>query len=341
MATQASTNPQSAAPNAAQTPKPVPHHQARRVPAGLADAIRSMRGRHRPPSLAWGLATLASYFILMGLVVALCVSRSPTMFWLVYIPGAVFLGTRLRGLRNIVHECAHFSFVDSPRGNRAVGHFLSILTVSSFAAYRRQHLSHHRFLGDYGRDEDFGRLTTFRFHDPITPGSLLRHILTPFTLIHLPEYISLTLVCPEDGRAVNVLRYCYVVGLCGFAGYFPLAFFLYVAVPFFIVLPSINYWTDCVDHSGILHGADEIDRSRNFIVSAPLRLLFFPRNDHWHLIHHLMPFLAPRQFFVAHAELSRKVPEYAALTHDVAGKMRNLIGQWLPPRSAWRNASPR
>jgi fatty acid desaturase len=339
MATQATTDPQLLAANAAQTPKPAPHHPSRRVPAGLSDAIRSMRGRHRPPSVGWGLATLAVYFILMGLVVLLCTSSSPTMFWTVYVPSAVFLGTRLRGLRNIVHECAHFSFVDSPRGNRAVGHFLSILTISSFSAYRRQHLSHHRFLGDYERDDDFGRLTAFRFHDPITAGSLLRHIVTPFTLVHLPEYISLTMVCPEDGRAVNMLRYCYVVGLCGLALYFPLAFFLYFVVPFFIVLPSINYWTDCVDHSGILHGAGEIDCSRNFIVPAPLRLLFFPRNDHWHLIHHLMPFLAPRQFSTAHAELSRMAPEYAALTHDVAGKIRNLIGQRLPPKSAWRNAS--
>jgi fatty acid desaturase len=54
---------------------------------------------------------------------------------------------------------------------------------------------------------------------------------------------------------------------------------------------------------------DELEASRNVLAPAPIRWLFFPRNDCYHLVHHLFPQVPARHLDVAHAELS-KDPAY-------------------------------
>ena len=295
--------------------------------SGLAKMVGDIRHRNVKRSAVYCSAVVVGYSVSILLSATLGEMAHGSYFWLAYGAAIVFIGTRLRGIRNIVHECAHYAFAETRAANDAFGHALSVLTLSSFVAYRREHLSHHRSLGSYELDLDFARLKHFDFHEELTFRRLLRHILLPLTLVNVPTYVSVTLVHPEDPRLVNAARYSYAVLLGVFAVVSPYFFCYYALVPFLIVHPALNYWTDCVDHGGILKARGALDQSRNFILPRLLRWIFFPRNDHWHLIHHLMPFVAVRHFEDAHQLLLAHYPGYANLRHHVRDKVAWLIGE--------------
>lgn len=60
-----------------------------------------------------------------------------------------------------------------------------------------------------------------------------------------------------------------------------------------------------MDHGGLLKDVhlNALDMSRNLVVPRLLRLVIFPRNDCYHLIHHLYPTLPVRYFDDVHSAL--------------------------------------
>jgi fatty acid desaturase len=253
---------------------------------------------------------LASAAILFSYMMQIIVAIQVGIFFLhtnrfnmVFIPlTMIFIGTRLRGINNIVHECAHFAFSEDRLDNDFFGKLSSALILKSFAAYRKDHLSHHAYLGDYDRDRDFGNLRQFAFEHGLTWRMLGRHILTPLLGLHLRRYVSIDLTA-RDGQNFAVFKLGLVIGAVVFAWFAPLALLLFVVIPFVWINPAINYWTDCVDHGGLLHSGDDILKSRNLIVPAPLRVILFPRNDCYHLIHHLFPSVPIDHFDRCHTHL--------------------------------------
>jgi fatty acid desaturase len=215
---------------------------------------------------------------------------------------AIFIGTRLSGINNIVHECAHFAFSENRVDNEFFGKLSSALILKSFAVYRKDNLSHHAYLGDYDRDRDFGNLRQFAFEHELTWQALGRHILTPLLGLHLRRYVRIDLTA-KDGHSFAMLKLGLVIGAVVFAWFAPLAVLLFIVIPFVWINPAINYWTDCVDHGGLLHSGDDLLKSRNLIVPAPLRAIIFPRNDCYHLIHHLFPNVPVGYFDRCHTQL--------------------------------------
>ena len=80
-----------------------------------------------------------------------------------------------------------------------------------------------------------------------------------------------------------------IVATLIFAYFNPQAAILLVVIPFLWIFTAINYWTDCIDHGGIIESGDELEASRNMILPKAFRVFLFPRNDCYHLIHHLFP----------------------------------------------------
>ena len=118
---------------------------------------------------------------------------------------AVFIGTRLRGLNNIVHECSHASFAEDRADNTLIGSFCASVNLGCFKDYKEEHLTHHAHIGDYEHDLDLQSIEALGLHDPLTPRTLTRHIITPLIGRHLPYYLSWNL-SRKDGLGFQVMK---------------------------------------------------------------------------------------------------------------------------------------
>ena len=71
--------------------------------------------------------------------------------------------------------------------------------------------------------------------------------------------------------------------------------------------------------AGLIGAADELDSSRNMPVPKAIGMLFFPRNDCFHLVHHLFPQVPTRHLRDCHGRLLSH-PEYRARIKDRVGR---------------------
>jgi len=230
----------------------------------------------------------------------------------------LFIGTRLRGFNNIVHECSHFAFTERREDNVLLGSICASMVLGTFASYRDEHITHHAHVGDYDHDLDLQGIRKFRLEDPLTARTVLRHVLTPLLGLHLPYYLRVSL-SPRDGRAFRIMKLGLIAGAVLLLAVDPLAALLMVWVPFAWVYPTINYWTDCIDHGGLIGSRDELQASRNFAVPRRLRALLFPRNDCFHLVHHLFPQVPSQHLEACHQRLMSDA-EYRTRVLGAEGK---------------------
>lgn len=214
----------------------------------------------------------------------------------------VFVGTRFRGLNNIIHECSHATFTNDRSQNTLIGKFCALLLLSSFKEYRDEHLTHHAHLGDYDRDQDLQSIQNLKVHESLSKRVILRHIVTPLLGRHLPYYLNVNLSV-RDGRIWLFLKglVLFAIVLCILL--FPLVTLLFVIIPFTLFYSTLNYWADCLDHGGIVSSDDDLDASRNILAPRLVRHLFFPRNDCFHLVHHLFPHVPARHLETSHRVL--------------------------------------
>ncbi len=252
---------------------------------------------------------------------------------------ALFIGTRLRGLNNIVHECSHSSFSEHRDDNVAIGRVCSALLTGCFKSYKDDHLSHHAHLGDYEHDRELAVIEQLGLHDPLTPRTILRHFLTPLTGRHLKMYSRINF-SGEDGRFFFWFKVALLVAMTVFTVFEPLTSVFFVLIPLFYVFPTLNFWTDCLDHAGLVGETDELRASRNVLAPAPLRYVFFPRNDCYHLVHHLFPQVPARHLKTAHQELSAD-PEYGTEPLAVRPTHRGLVDPVVTFFGAAKGAEPR
>lgn len=278
---------------------------------------------------AWAIVAAYIGFILAAIVLGTYLLTLPLSVWTVAAATvtAAFIGTRLRGINNIIHECSHATFAEDRSDNVVIGRFCCAILMKSFRKYRDDHLSHHAHNGDYEHDAEFGLIKKFGLHDPVTPRTVLRHLFVPLTGQHLPLYTGINLSA-EDGRVFQGLKVLLLAAMAIFLLLNPVAALAFVVLPLFYIYPTINFWTDCLDHAGLVGAKDESEASRNVLAPTLVRLLFFPRNDSYHLVHHLFPQIPARHLQVAHEELSRD-PSYRHLPSAVRAVDRRTVDQPL------------
>lgn len=230
----------------------------------------------------------------------------------------LFIGTRMRGLNNIIHECSHATFSNERADNARIGKICAALLFNSFSAYRDEHLSHHAHLGDYEHDLDLQGIEGLKLHEDLSPKVVLRHLITPLIGRHLPYYLGLNMSA-QDGTAFQVMKYTVLGASLLFTAVFPLTGLLFIILPFVLIYSALNYWADCLDHAGIVATGDDLTASRNILAPGVLRWLFFPRNDCYHLVHHLFPHIPARHLGASHALLTKDAI-YAAQPNAVRGQ---------------------
>ena len=228
----------------------------------------------------------------------------------------VFIGTRFRGLNNIIHECSHATFATRREDNFLIGKICASFVFSSFLDYRDEHLSHHAHLGDYDRDQDLKNIRDLGLHDPLSAKVVFRHLVTPFLGRHLPYYLNLNFSA-RDGAPFIILKATLLFVVAAYLLYFPIPTMLFVVLPYVLVYSALNYWADCMDHAGLIEQDDDLAASRNLRAPRVLRVLFFPRNDCYHLVHHLFPHVPARHLGEAHRVLE-KDDLYAAQPNAVS-----------------------
>jgi fatty acid desaturase len=270
-------------------------------------------------STAGGLGHLA-FHIGLGVGAAFAahalLARWPVAGWVLYPLLAFVIATRFRAIGNMLHEASHGTFVRGKRMNRVFGHVLAIIDLTALEPYTREHVTHHQFLGDPEKDLDFQSRIKLGFAEP-TENFARRHLLRPLLLGHLPTFVRPVLWSRTDPWPVTLGRWGFLGGLLALAqwGVGWKAFLLFYGLPYFVIYQVIRYWSDAVDHAGILGEADEFYRTRNHIFRwGLLNRMIFPRNDQYHLVHHLFPAVPTTRQGQVHAILM-KDPEYADRPH--------------------------
>ena len=67
----------------------------------------------------------------------------------------LWFGLSMNGILNLMHECAHLHVFKDRTWSEALGQrVIAPLVFADFAAYRRRHWDHHRFLGHDGETKD-------------------------------------------------------------------------------------------------------------------------------------------------------------------------------------------
>lgn len=251
-----------------------------------------------------GITLLVYLFLIISGIVAgtlsLCASTPLALGTAAAL--SAFIATRLRGINNIVHECSHASFTHSKKWNTIYGCVASAILMKSFRAYRLEHRTHHAYLGQYAQDLDFRNIKEYHLEEPMTAKTLIRHAVTPMLGLHLRRYLQFDLSL-NDGFRYAAMKAMILYAVAFFAFNSFAAAMVFVIIPFAWIHPALNYWTDCIDHGGLLANKGEIWRSRNMRASLLSRLIFFPRNDSYHLVHHLFPGVPVEHFRHCHDRL--------------------------------------
>jgi len=205
------------------------------------------------------------------------------------------------------------TFARSRQANTMFGRLAASLILGCFEDYRQEHMTHHMHLGDYDRDKDLQGIKDLRLHDPLTFRTILRHVVTPFLGRHLPYYLGANFSA-RDGKGCFALKVGLALGVMVALLLAPWTTFLFVLFPYIVLYSAMNYWTDCLDHAGLIASNDDLDASRNVLARGLIRLIFFPRSDCFHLVHHLFPQVPARHLESCHAVL-RNEKDYRIRKH--------------------------
>ncbi len=272
--------------------------------------------------LATGVALLAHW----------TVHLLPTVTWITYLLAIIFIGTRFRALGNILHECSHHTYMPTKRSNRLVGQLLALVDLTSFEVYCASHKSHHRHLGDECLDLDFKERQALGFAK-LSPHPFIDHVVRPLLLLHIPFIFRPIFYSRLDSRAIKLARAIYPLILMMVAWAIgTMHFLLFVVLPYLTTYQMLRYWSDAFDHAGILKEMDTFRRTRNHLLPGNvLGWLFLPRNDGYHLLHHMFPAL-PSQYFPQVHRMLLADGWYAAREHRLTlaalGRREQLT---LPP----------
>lgn len=309
------------------TPRPDRRPRCRRSAVGQGSHLAAI-----PSSIRLDLATLRRTdnwrnLIYIGydwIVIALAVTASKAIdddVWnpVVYGLAVLVIGSRQRGLMNLVHEGSHRKLFRNRKMNDWVGRlFAAFPLLASLEAYVCSHCLHHGFLWDPKKDPKtvrYGQLGLIQV--PARIGEFVgRHLVRPAFLTHVPFNIRGTVSWegePKSERLARLGFWAIVLPVIVVSGLWP-DVLLYWAVPYVTTFQVIRYYGEMAEHAG-LKADNPWMATRNWNGSVLSRWLLAPHyDDTYHLVHHLFPAIPHYRLGKAHRLLMR-VPEYAAGHH--------------------------
>lgn len=278
------------------------------------EALRLRRevSRFQAPILSKSLFQLATSF---GGFIASCAAMyavADMSYWLALLLAPLAAGFLVR-IFIIQHDCGHLAFFRSRRANDLVGFACSLLTLTPYPSWRRQHAGHHGVWNDLDRRQsgaDFysSCLTvaeyralrpTQRFWYRVTRHPLVANVLLP-PLVFIVLY-RLPFDMPPSWRRerwvvhATTLAIAVAVAALGLlVGYGRMAA---VQLPVMALAAIAGVWLFSVQHRGertrwMRHDAwtptEAALHSSNYL-RLPAVLQWFTGNIGFHHVHHLNP----------------------------------------------------
>jgi acyl-lipid omega-6 desaturase (Delta-12 desaturase) len=279
------------------------HHDLKEKARRMAVHCAAYRGP-LPAIAFWQLgSTLALFVVLVGLMFATVASH----YWLTLLLALPAGGVLVR-MFIIQHDCGHGSFLKGRIANDLVGRAVSVLTVTPYEVWRREHAKHHATSGNL-EERGIGDIDTLtvREYEQLSPWRKRWYRLyrNPFFLfgVAVPFYFMILQRVPLDHPlpARQAWASVMALNLALALVYAPLAYvfgiwnLLFVAVPVIHVAAAVGGWLFYVQHQ-----FDETHWNRppdwdvqvaavygsSYYVLPPV-LNWFTGNIGLHHIHHL------------------------------------------------------
>lgn len=300
--------------------------------SATANAFRHETTRHRAPALRRSLGQLATSFGGFFATCALMYAAINLSCWLALVLTPLAAGFLVK-IFIIQHDCGHSSFFKSPRANDILGVACSLLTLTPYEAWRRQHAGHHGVWNDLDRRHSgadiYSSCLTVGEYLALSPRQRWWHRTTRHWLVAnllLPPLIFLALYripfdTPRANRGERRSVYVTNAALAGeIVGLGLLLGFRHVAavqVPVMVVASIIGVWLFSVQHRfeqavwmrrGDWRSVDAALRGSSYL-RLPLLLNWFTGNIGFHHVHHLNPRIPNYRL--------RECHESIAALHDV------------------------
>lgn len=245
------------------------------------------------------------------LVVIGCVAA---VFWLSYwlAPLAIcVIANRQRALGNILHDAGHRNlWRDRFRNDLTARILVAPLLFASLRSYRETHYRHHLALGDCDVDPDF-------LHMPARApkcwlSNYARNLCSlPAWLGSFAGHMAARNVRPASKLFIVGWWICALAGLLALAGTdFTTAFVLLWILARATVFHLITTFREMCDHFGLRPGG-VFSFTRDMACHGFWRQFIHPRNNGYHLTHHLLPAVPYYRLPEAH-RLLRQMPAYQA-----------------------------
>lgn len=233
-----------------------------------------------------------------------------------------FIASRQHALLAMMHDAAHFRFVENPKLNDLISdifcafpHFITTLK------YRGSHLKHHKHLNT-DRDPDWkAKKGKKDWEFPKTKKEIL--ILLCYHLIGYGGYLFISQLYRygvnnsaaknhRPGAIDRVFRITYYILVISVFSYFEVwsSFLIYWTIPLFTVLPFLLRLRSMAEHFG-LERTEELNSTRNVKVNILERIFIASQSVYYHLDHHLYPSVPYYNLRKLHQTLMKN-PEYAA-----------------------------
>lgn len=247
--------------------------------------------------------------------------------------GVFWIGTRMRALGNMLHECSHGIFVREASHNAIFGQCLSIIDLCSYPAYCKQHATHHAHLGDPELDLDLR--SRFPLLMPRKKNNSIWFILL-YAVFLVPLWLVMMRPIFWDRQSPfwsNCARLVFVAALTSALASSSTRFYvvLYWFIPYITSYQWMRIFSDACDHLYLTNSENILERSRNHLFKRQwVNSVLFPRHDGFHLIHHLFPAMPTRFYPEIHGRLLTN-PWYARRKHFlINGSNRKSLCSKMP-----------
>ena len=213
----------------------------------------------------------------------------------------------------IQHDCGHLAFFRTRRANEIVGIACSLLTLTPYASWRRQHADHHGVWNDLDRRQSgadiYSSCLTVAEYRALSPGArwryrTLRHPLVANILVPPLVFILLYRLpfdMPKSWRRERLMVHLTTLAIVATLGGLglPLGYECVAAVqlPVLVLAAIIGVWLFSVQHRSertrwVRH--DAWDPTSAALQGAtylrlPTILRWFTGNIGFHHVHHLNP----------------------------------------------------
>lgn len=206
----------------------------------------------------------------------------------------ILIGSRQRALSNLVHEGSHGNLFSRIKVNDVVVNIFAGLPMGETVRnYRKSHVMHHACLGDFELDPDIRSHRRYGFDDfKSHEVGFMRNYLALLMNFKSWRDSMVGSFFELSKREVIVVVSWWIIFLAAISivdsqllWTVPALWFLSRVTGYH----AVRIFAEFMDHSGLRPGS-VIGFTRNIPGAAwPLRYLFHPHADNFHLVHHLLP----------------------------------------------------